>query len=149
MATLVERPDTVAGTARGRPGALAGVRVLAVDDDADVLDMVAALLREAGAETRTAESAADALAVLRAWWPTVIVSDIGMPGRNGYELMREIRALPGGDRIPAAAVSGFSRREDRERAFAAGFQAHLPKPADADELIAALVHLARAARSAR
>jgi CheY-like chemotaxis protein len=125
------------------------VRVLTVDDDPDALDMVAALLHEAGAEVRTADGAAAALDVLRAWWPTVVLSDIGMPGRNGYELMSAIRALPGGDRIPAAALSGFARREDRERAFAAGFQAHLPKPADADELIAALVHLARAARSAR
>jgi CheY-like chemotaxis protein len=145
----MERPDKPVESARGRPRTLAGVRVLAVDDDPDGLEMVAALLQEAGAEVRTAESAADALAVLRAWWPTVIVSDIGMPGRNGCELMSAIQALPGGDRMPAVALSGFSRREDRERAFAAGFQAHMPKPADADELIAALVHLARAARSAR
>jgi CheY-like chemotaxis protein len=145
MATTLDRPDRLAGISRDRPR-LAGVRVLAVDDDYDALEILAALLEQAGAEVRVARSAADALAALRVWWPTVIVSDIGMPGQNGYELIGAIRSLPGGDRIPAAAVTGHSQREDRARAFAAGFQAHIPKPADADELVAALVHLARVAR---
>jgi CheY-like chemotaxis protein len=125
---------------------LAGERVLAVDDDDDSRDMLAALLEIAGAEVRTAGSGAEALAVLGRWRPTVIVSDIGMPGQNGYELIGAIRALPGGERIPAAALTAYSRYEDCVRALAAGFQAHIPKPADADQLVAALVHLARAAR---
>jgi CheY-like chemotaxis protein len=142
MAPTLDRPDRLAGTSRGRRQ-LAGVRVLAVDDDYDALEILATLLEAAGAEVRVARSAADALAALRVWWPTVIVSDIGMPEQNGYELIGAIRALPGGDRIPAAAVTGYSQWEDRARAFAAGFQAHIPKPADPDELIAALARLAR------
>jgi CheY-like chemotaxis protein len=126
---------------------LAGERVLAVDDDFDARDMLAALLEAAGAEVRTAASGAEALAALRVWWPTVIVSDIGMPGQDGYELIGAIRALPGGDRLPAAALTARSRYEDCARAFAAGFQAYIPKPADADQLIAAVIHLARAGRN--
>jgi CheY-like chemotaxis protein len=127
--------------------ALVGERVLAVDDDFDARDLVAALLEAAGAEVRTAASGAEALAALRVWWPTIIVSDIGMPGQDGYELIGAIRALPGGDRVPAAALTGRARHEDCVRAFAAGFQAYIPKPADADQLIAAVSHLARAARN--
>jgi CheY-like chemotaxis protein len=124
------------------------VRVLAVDDDRDARDMLAVLLETAGAEVRTAASGPAALAALADWWPTVIVSDISMPGQNGYELIEAIRALPGGERIPAAALTAYSRREDCARAFAAGFQVHIPKPADSDELIAALIHLARLGRQA-
>jgi CheY-like chemotaxis protein len=127
--------------------ALVGERVLAVDDDYDARDVLAALLESAGAEVRTAGSGAEALAALRVWWPTIIVSDIGMPGQDGYELIGAIRALPGGDRVPAAALTGRARHEDCVRAFAAGFQAYIPKPADGDELIAAVIHLTRAARN--
>ena len=126
---------------------LAGERVLAVDDDFDARDMLAAVLEAAGAEVRTAASGAEALAALRVWWPTVIVSDIGMPGQDGYELIGAIRALPGGDRLPAAALTARSRYEDCARAFAAGFQAYILKPTDADQLIAAVIHLARAGRN--
>ena len=149
MAASLERPYTAAGPVRGRHSPLAGERVLAVDDDDDARDMLAALLEAAGAEVRTAGSGGEALAALRVWWPTVIVSDIGMPGQSGYELIGAIRALPGGERIPAAALTAYSQSEDRARAIAAGFQAHIPKPADADQVIAALARLARAARTAR
>ena len=149
MAAALERPYTGAGPVRARQSPLAGERVLAVDDDHDARDMLAALLEAAGAEVRTAGSGDEALAALRTWWPTVIVSDIGMPGQDGYELIGAIRALPGGDRIPAAALTAYSRSEDRARAFAAGFQAHIRKPADADQLIAALARLSSAARTAR
>ena len=125
---------------------LAGERVLAVDDDYDARDVLAALLEAAGAEVRTAASGAEALAALSVWWPTVIVSDIGMPGQDGCELIGAIRALPGGDRLPAAALTGRTGHEDCVRALAAGFQAYVLKPADADQLIAVLTHLARAAR---
>jgi CheY-like chemotaxis protein len=144
MAISLDRPRS--GQAARPRAPLTGERVLAVDDDRDVREMLAALLEDAGAEVRTAGSGPEALAALDIWWPTVIVSDIGMPGQNGYELIAAIRALPGGERIPAAALTGYTRREDRAQAFAAGFQLHIPKPADADELIAALTHLTRAAR---
>ena len=149
MATPPERTHTAAGSGRARRSPLAGERVLAIDDDYDARDMLAALLEAAGAEVRTAGSGDEALAALRIWWPTVIVSDIGMPGQDGYELIGAIRALPGGDRIPAAALTAYSRSADCARAFAAGFQAHIPKPADVDQLIAALARLARAARPPR
>jgi CheY-like chemotaxis protein len=126
---------------------LAGERILAVDDDYDARDLLAALFEGAGAEVRTAASGAEALAALRVWWPTVVVSDIGMPGQDGYELIGAIRALPGGDRLPAAALTARSRHEDCARAFAAGFQAYICKPADADQLIAAVTHLARTFRN--
>jgi CheY-like chemotaxis protein len=132
-----------------RRTSLAGERVLAVDDDFDGREMLAALLEDAGAEVRTAASGAEALLAMRVWRPTMIVSDISMRGKNGYELIRAIRALPGGDRIPAAAFTSHSRPEDRLRALAAGFQAHIPKPVAADELLAVLARLARSARDAR
>jgi CheY-like chemotaxis protein len=135
-------------TRPGRPvrTALAGERVLVVDDEFDTRDVLAALLEVAGAEVRTAASGADALAALRVWWPTVIVSDIGMPEQNGYELIGAIRALPGGSLLPAAALTAYTRAEDRALALAAGFQMHITKPVDADDLIAALAVLARTAR---
>lgn len=145
----MQRPKIARRPAGARRAPLAGERVLAVDDDHDGRDMLAALLEAAGAEVRTAASGAEALAELRVWWPTMIVSDISMPGKNGYDLIRAIRALPGGDRIPAAAFTSYSLREDRLRALSAGFQAHIPKPVDADDLIAALARLARSARVAR
>lgn len=125
---------------------LAGERVLAIDDDTDTRDMLSALLEIAGAEVQTAATGTEALAVLRHWSPTLILSDIGLPDRNGYELLRAIRALPGGRRIPAAALTAHSHGDDCARAFAAGFQAHIAKPADADQLIAALVRLVRGGR---
>ncbi|HSD44665.1 MAG TPA: response regulator [Burkholderiales bacterium] len=149
MAIRFDRSATAPGRAALHRAPLGGERVLAVDDDFDVRDMLAALLESAGAEVRTAGSGAEALVALRSWRPTVIVCDIGMPGQNGYELIEAIRALPGGERIPAAALTAYGRREDSARALAAGFQVHIPKPADADELIAALTHLARLGRSPR
>jgi CheY-like chemotaxis protein len=145
MATLLNCPDTSVSDARPRRMPLAGMRVLAVDDDADALDMLAAVLGSAGAQVRTAGNAEEALAALPRWWPTVIVSDIGLPGRDGYELITEVRRLPGGDRIPAAALTGRATREDAAEAIAAGFQRHITKPADADELIEAVLQLARGA----
>jgi CheY-like chemotaxis protein len=145
MAAL-QRPRIAGRPTGARRAPLAGQRVLVVDDDCDGRDMLAALLEAAGAEVRTAASGAEALAALRVWWPTMIVSDISMPGQNGYDLMGAIRALPGGDRIPAAAFTALTRPEDCLRALSAGFQAHIPKPADADDLIAGLACLARIAR---
>jgi CheY-like chemotaxis protein len=125
---------------------LAGERVLAIDDDTDTRDMLSALLEVAGAQVQTAASGSEALVVFRRWRPTLILSDIGLPDQDGYELLGAIRALPGGDRVPAAALTAGSRQEDCTRAFAAGFQVHIAKPADADRLIAALVRLVRRGR---
>ncbi len=115
---------------------LAGVRVLVVDDEPDSRDMLAFFLRGCGAEVRTAASAAAARAALAAERPDVVVSDIGMPGEDGYELVRRLRALPPeeGGEVPAIALTAHARGDDRIRALGAGFQAHLAKPVDPTEL---------------
>jgi PAS domain S-box-containing protein len=128
--------------------ALAGLRALIVDDEPDAREMLAMLLRGCGAETRVASSAAEALAALADWRPDVLVSDIGMPGEDGYGLIRRVRALsPGeGGGIPAIALTAHARPEDRTHAFAAGFQAHVAKPVDQTELVRVIARLARRAR---
>jgi PAS domain S-box-containing protein len=117
---------------------LRGLRVLVVEDDADTADLLDRFLRNAGGAPLVVHSAEAALDAMRASVPDIVVSDIGMPGVDGYELMRRIRKLePGqGGTIPAIAVTAFARMEDRMRALLAGYQAHLSKPVDAAELVA-------------
>jgi CheY-like chemotaxis protein len=117
---------------------LGGISVLVVDDEADARDLLQRLLQDAGASVRTAGSAAEALAQLRAVQPDVLVSDIGMPEVDGYQLMQLVRALPpqSGGRVPAIALTAFARDEDRARALAAGFDAHLAKPLEPGEVCA-------------
>jgi signal transduction histidine kinase/CheY-like chemotaxis protein len=126
---------------------LAGVRVLVVEDEADARDLLEEALLSAGAVVRTADSAEAALTVFGEEDLDIIVSDIGMPGVDGYELMRRIRRLPGErGAVPSIAVTAYARPGDREHAAEAGFHAHLAKPVEIDELlrtIASLVHNAR------
>ena len=131
-------------------GSLVGRRVLVVDDEADARVLVEHLLRSAGAEVRSVESAADALEALQEFRADVLLSDVAMPGANGYELIRCVRALPAeaGGRIPAIALTAFARAEDRQRAIAAGFDAHLVKPVDQGELIDAIQDVLVAAAAA-
>ncbi|WP_017715713.1 PAS domain S-box protein [Kamptonema formosum] len=123
---------------------LAGVRVLVVDDRADTCDLLAAILELYGAEVTPAASASEALRVLELFNPDVVVSDISMPGEDGYTLMRKIRALPArrGGRIPAVALTAYARTEDRMQALQAGFQIHVPKPVNPDELAVVVAQLA-------
>lgn len=124
---------------------LAGVRVLVVEDEPDSLEMLVMLLGRTGAEVRGSATAERALAILDEWRPDVIVSDISMPGTDGYELIRKVRAR-GSDRggaTPAVALTAFSRVEDRLRALSEGFQMHVPKPVEPDELVAVLASLLR------
>ena len=115
---------------------LAGVRVLVVEDEPDAREMVAVLLRHYGAEVRVAGSAAEAWGQLSAGeLPDVLISDLSMPEEDGYALIARVRALPAGGQIPAVALTAHARAEDRRRALAAGFQEHLAKPVDPDELI--------------
>jgi signal transduction histidine kinase/ActR/RegA family two-component response regulator len=127
---------------------LGGLRVLVVDDEPDTCDVLEAVLREAGAEVRACRSAAEALAELDTWWPDVLLSDIGMPGEDGYSLIRRVRAEEArhGRAIAAVALTAYARAEDRRKALSAGFQMHVPKPIDGDDLIAVVVR-ARAAAS--
>jgi signal transduction histidine kinase len=130
---------------------LDGVRVLVVDDDEDSRDLIGLMLTEQGATVSGATSAAEALGFFAKSLPDVLLSDIGMPDVNGYTLMRRIRSLPGdrGGRTPAIALTAYARAEDGERAFAAGFQAHLTKPVDPDRLTNLVASLAGIAPVAR
>jgi CheY-like chemotaxis protein len=110
--------------------------VLVVDDEEDSRLLVSTALKAQGAQVTLASSAAEALERLRQTRPDLILSDIGMPGEDGYELMRKVRALPEaeGGRTPAAALTAYARPEDREQALASGYQLHIAKPADPAEL---------------
>ena len=110
-------------------------RALVVDDVADVTEMLSVLLTHAGYEVRTASSAADALSSAKEDRFDVIISDIGMPQMNGYELARAVREIPGYEAVPMVALTGFSKFDDRQRSLDAGFNAHLTKPIEPRELL--------------
>jgi hypothetical protein len=124
------------------PPALDGLRVLIVDDETSVRDLVSAILSKCEADVRTASSAAEALLILgrSQWRPEVLIADIGMPDADGYELMRQVRTLPPefGGRVPAVALTAHARAEDRMKALAAGFQMHVAKPVEPAELLTVL-----------
>jgi CheY-like chemotaxis protein len=108
-----------------------------VDDDQDTCDIVGAVLRLAGAEVRTCLSASQALRAMDAWVPDVLVSDIAMPGEDGYALIRKVRARKveqGGD-VMAVALTAYGRSEDRMKALSAGYQVHVGKPIEASQLV--------------
>jgi signal transduction histidine kinase len=122
---------------------LQDVHVLVVDDDDDCRDMLAYLLTSAGARVRAASSAAQALELLTAELPDVLVSDIGMPGEDGFSLIRNVRARgpQAGGKLPAMALTAYARTEDRATALRAGFNAHVSKPFEAAEVIAVIASL--------
>jgi PAS domain S-box-containing protein len=123
---------------------LPNIVVLAVDDDPDALSLVREILESAGARVRTAVSAIDALESIAAEPPDVLVSDLGMPAIDGFELIRRIRQMAGAVRdLPAAALTAYARSEDRAKTLRSGFEMHLAKPIDPSELIAAVASLAR------
>lgn len=101
-----------------------------VDDVADVTEMLSVLLTHAGYEVVTAACAREALALAGEHHFDVIISDIGMPEMNGYELARALRLLPGYERVPLVAVTGYSMFDDRDRSLTAGFNEHVTKPID-------------------
>jgi signal transduction histidine kinase len=116
---------------------LDGLRVLAIDDDADARELLVAVLEPHGANVVTAASADEALRSLIDLRPHVVLSDIGMPDLDGYELIRRMRALDSDEarRVPAVAVTAYAGEIDRRRALEAGFQAHVSKPIDAAQLV--------------
>jgi CheY-like chemotaxis protein len=120
---------------------LTGTHVLLVDDDEDGRELVATILSARGALVRTAASAAAALQALGEQRPDVLLSDIEMPGQDGYALVREVRRRESegeGSRLPAIAFTAYARAEDRQRALAAGFDAHVAKPISPGELLGAV-----------
>jgi PAS domain S-box-containing protein len=135
------RPGQPEAAPAGRPAVrLDGRRVLVVDDDADTLSLLAAVLQGSGAQTLVAGSADTALETFLAAVPDVLVTDIGLPGQDGYALLAAIRGLPpeAGGHVPAIALTAYARSVDRQRALAAGFQLHLAKPVDPAALVAAI-----------
>jgi PAS domain S-box-containing protein len=122
---------------------LDGVRALLVEDNLDTLEMLKFIFAESGAEVIAAASVDEALDALDRFRPDVLISDIAMPDRDGYDLIREIRSREPerGGKIPAVAVTAYARAEDRVRVLAAGFQMHIAKPIDPDELIAVVASL--------
>jgi PAS domain S-box-containing protein len=124
---------------------LDGLRVLVVDDEPDTREMLKAGLGQCGAEVLLASSAAEALAEIEKSPPDLIISDIGMPGEDGYELLKRVRALAPerGGRVPAIALTAYARVEDRMNALRVGYQMHVPKPVELAELAAVAASLAR------
>jgi len=116
-------------------------RALVVDDVEDVTDLLSVVLSHEGYEVVTADSAFAAIEAAREHKFDVIISDIGMPGMNGYDLARALRALPGYDKVPMVAVTGFSMFDDRRRSLEAGFNAHLTKPIEPRALLDLIEHL--------
>ena len=140
------RPAALTGDAGSNRAAMAadglqldrldGVRILVVDDEPDGREMLAELLQGLGAVVRTSADAADALAASSAFAPEIVLADIAMPGIDGYELLARVRALlPPDVRPRAIALTAYARTEDKMRALAAGFDAHVAKPVDAHVLV--------------
>jgi CheY-like chemotaxis protein len=123
---------------------LEDMRVLIVDDEPDARELIKRVLLQCNAKVSTAANAAEGLKILQAEKLDVLVSDIGMPGMDGYQFIREVRKLPesAGGRTPAIALTAFARSEDRTRAMLAGYQVHISKPIEPQELIATVGSLA-------
>jgi PAS domain S-box-containing protein len=126
------------------PERLRDLRVLVVDDDSDARDLFSLILTSYGAEVRSCDSSPEALQILDEWPPDVLVSDIGMPLEDGYELMKKIRAREPerGGLVPALALTAYARAEDARRAFSVGYQAHVTKPIEPSQLATVVAGLA-------
>ena len=124
---------------------LTTIRIIAVDDDGDSLDITSIVLADFGATVRAAGSAKDALACLESFRPDVLLLDISLPEVNGFELLKQIRALPlnGEKQIPAIALTAHVQQRYQQQAYESGFQAYLIKPADIFTLTDTVFHVAR------
>jgi signal transduction histidine kinase/CheY-like chemotaxis protein len=137
--------DTAPESLRETVPALSGLRILVVEDDTDTRQLLTVLLESHGAHVSNAASAKEALQTFGLSKPDVLLCDIGLPGENGYTLLRQIRALGAekGGNVPALALTAYARPEDRQQALAAGFQMHLSKPIDPSLLTRAIEHVVR------
>jgi PAS domain S-box-containing protein len=140
----IVQPTNLDSVASGEFPCLNGLRILVVDDNADTLGLISFILEQCQAQVTTVTSASEALAALSQFKPNILISDIGMPGEDGYSLIQRIRTLPAelGGQIPAAALTAFAGESERNRALTAGFQMHISKPVEPAELVAAVVKLA-------
>ncbi|MDB4929042.1 MAG: rpfC, partial [Myxococcaceae bacterium] len=148
VSSAPERALRPSGEPRPLP-ALDGVHVVVVDDHEDIREWLRALLEEVGARVRVAGSAAEALRLVEAEHPAMLVADIGLPGEDGYALVEKLRALPSGmgGAIPAVALTAYTRGTDRDRALQAGFTCHIAKPVDPVELVSVVARLSGRAPS--
>lgn len=139
-----ERAFLPAGSAISAPSAiLSGLRVLIIDDEEDARELLTIALTQSGAEVRAAATVRAALDLMDQWKPNVLVSDIGMPGEDGYDLIRTVRALESekGGTIPALALTGYASAEDAARVRVAGYQTHMAKPVAPSDLVMAVASL--------
>ncbi|CEJ42456.1 response regulator [Umezakia ovalisporum] len=122
-----------------------GLRLLIVDDDPDTRQILNILFELEGAKVTAVPSASEAINVIPQFKPDILISDISLPDESGYSLLHKVRSLMAaqGKQIPAIALTGFAREEDRIYAFASGFQAHLCKPVNLDELVYEVASLAQ------
>jgi len=147
-----DRLEDASGSAEGlqgrfeRPAILRGLRVLVVDDDEDSRHLVSRILEECGSQVLIASTVRDALSVIDQSPIDVLVSDIAMPGEDGFELIRQVRAMPGaiGGQLPAIALTAQARAEERRQLLLAGYASHVPKPVEPAELVSVVAHAARA-----
>jgi CheY-like chemotaxis protein len=127
---------------------ISGVRVLVADDEPDARELTRVVLESSGGHVVAVASAGEALNALRQQSFDALVADIGMPGQDGYSLIRAIRTLPAGagGSIPAVAVTAYTSVREREEALTAGFNAHMGKPVDPEQLVATIAAAVNAAR---
>ncbi|HEX4629371.1 MAG TPA: PAS domain S-box protein [Chthoniobacterales bacterium] len=149
LQTVRHQPDSVAAEARQaeidanrKAIELKDIRVMVVDDEEDSISAVKKMLERHGAEVCATSSMNQALEEFPTFSPDVVLSDIGMPDHDGYELLARLRELPGGRSVPVVALTALARNEDRARAMRAGFQIHMAKPVDFPELVAVVHNLA-------
>jgi PAS domain S-box-containing protein len=137
--------SSTAASGAGALPSLTGLRLLAVDDEDDAREVVSAILRDAGAEVAVASNVTQALDLFETWGPDLLIADIGMPGEDGYDLIRKVRARSSDRRgqIPAIALTALARTQDRLKVLSTGYQMHVPKPIEPIELVTVVASLAR------
>lgn len=142
-------PSRVHPTADGSPSgtspSLAGLRILVVDDEADAREMISTIVGQAGAEVAAAANVPQALDLIEQWRPDVLISDIGMPDEDGFDLIRKVRArhFDKLGQIPAIALTAFARTQDRLKVLSSGYQMHVPKPIEPIELVTVIASITR------
>src|SRR6185295_1833781 len=143
MAAVKSGREVVIPPRRPYAAALSGVRALVVDDDSDSRELLAEVLRSRGVVVTAAASVEEGLAALDREVPDILLSDIAMPDRDGYDLIQRVRerSIERGGGVPAVAITAYARAEDTERSLSSGFQMHLSKPVDLDELYATVASL--------
>jgi CheY-like chemotaxis protein len=138
---LATSGNVISETVDKKIHSLQGLDVLIVEDSPDTLLLLSTIFRREGATVTTAASASEALQSAVMKRPHIIVSDIGMPETDGYQLLEQLRLVPGLSDVPAIAISGYASEEDRERALAVGYLALVAKPIDVDTLFTIIQEL--------